>query len=219
MNKWLGPTANKITLGRLPCLVLVLIFVFWLGRDNLVHFWVGASALTIGMILDWLDGWWARNITKKPTSEGQFLDQIVDKLFVWPIWFSLSVVQFGELAWPWLGGSILLLCLDIKSCRKHWENYCRDLVTGFNREHGAVWQGKWKFFCQNVLMCVHVATLCPALGRNPAAWWEHGSEFIRDAGNSLRPYTGVALAVAIGLAGWSLVRRSVMAALDMKDED
>src|SRR5437867_54800 len=101
MGKWLGPAANKITLGRVPCLAFVFSGVFYLGRENLGWFWFGGVAMIVGMFLDWLDGFWAKKITKKPTKEGQFLDQMVDKFFVWPIWIACGVVHRDNLAWYW----------------------------------------------------------------------------------------------------------------------
>ena len=54
--------------------------------------------VTGNMILDALDGYWARNMSK-PTTEGQFLDQFIDKWgFVYPIFFALSGEYFAPSA-------------------------------------------------------------------------------------------------------------------------
>lgn len=216
MNKWLGPGANKITLGRVPCLVFVFVGVFYRGRDDLGWFWVGGIGMIVGMFLDWLDGFWARTMAKA-TKEGQFLDQLVDKLFVWPIWIACGVVHWSDLAWYWYLCSAWLLALDIVSCRKHYANYLADCAKGpdyFDKSHGAVWQGKWKFACENIVNCVLVSGLCPVPAGGGNEWWQVISSVIGDGGRSGYRISIVFVLIALVLANWSILKRNMISSLE-----
>ncbi len=125
---------------------------------------------TLGMVTDGLDGRYARKYSKVgATPEGQFLDQFIDKLFVWVTWFTLLMVLARMLgaslegALFLLGGlaSLYLALLDFRSCKKHWGNYRVDRGKPVNKESGAKWQGKWKFGMENVVICVGLISFCP----------------------------------------------------------
>lgn len=221
---WLNNGANVITLLRLPMLAGVMAGVLMLagalpryGATPLVIFWVTAILQAIGMITDGIDGWFARNHSKVgPTPEGQFLDQFVDKIFVWMTWWLLSLVfhqsgvfaldQLHALAWWWLP-SFLLFGLDLKSCRKHWINYRKDRGKPVNRSHGAVWQGKWKFVMENVVVCVLLGTMAPRLTSGTSFGHQLHGCFVITA-DFLSAFVPVYLFIAIGLACSSLMSRA-----------
>lgn len=208
MGKWIAGGANKITLGRVPCMLLVLYAVFYRGRDHVGWYWLGALALTIGMILDALDGYWARNMSK-PTTEGQFLDQFIDKWgFVYPIFFALSLIMLEELWMGWHPLLLVMLALDVRSCYKHYLKYRVAHKTGqFDPSAGANLFGKVKFAIQNVAICVMVASLCPPVVESSWPLLAWCSNFIGWLGRTLFAAAYVGLAAAIVLALISLNKR------------
>lgn len=206
MKQWFAGGANKITLGRIPCMFLVLYAVFYRGRDSVGWFWVGAVALVVGSLLDLLDGYYARRM-KQESSEGQFLDQFVDKWgFIYPLLFAFSLVRLDTL---WLGWHPLLigmLVLDIRSCYKHYLNYRRAKLTGqFNSESGSISFGKAKFWVQVFVVCLVTASLCPPVEASSAMFFAATSNRIGWIGREgfIGSYVGLALAIVLALLSLS----------------
>jgi len=141
-----------------------------LGREELFLFLVVMQV--IGMVTDGLDGRFARKYSKVgPTPEGQFLDQFIDKVFVWVTWFALMCLVAKTYSHIWqlilfglgLVGSLYLALLDFRSCKKHWLNYLADRGKPLNKESGAKWQGKVKFCMENVVICAGLISFCPVI--------------------------------------------------------
>lgn len=208
MSKWFAGGANKLTLLRIP-FMLVVCFALVIGaRTSLTWFWVAAVALTIGMALDKIDGWYAHYIQPGgPTKEGQYLDQFIDKWgFVYPIWLLLCFLV--PMPWWYYAGLGISLLLDIRSNIGHYRNYRLSLEIGFKKEFGAVWPGKVKFGLQNGIVCVLVAGFCPVdpLGQG-GAWDIELARWILLRHADLRPLIPVALAGLLLLASFSLFKR------------
>ncbi len=212
MKKWTDGGANKITLARVLCMLMAVYAIFDQGQHDIGYFWLGCLMLTIGMWLDWLDGFWARNIANGPTAEGQYLDQLIDKWgFVYPL--------YGFLGWyappPWyiFVGLAVMMLLDIRSNIGHWRNYQHSLIHGFNPSFGAVWPGKVKFGLQNGIICVYVGLLCPLSsygGANEDVLIP--STFLLWAAKWLHHVVPFALLSAILLASASLFKRKKITA-------
>lgn len=218
MSKWFAGGANRITLGRIPCMLVAAYAIFGPGTVSLAWFWLGATALTIGMVLDWLDGYWARNIAPNgPTLEGQYLDQFVDKWgFVYPLLAMLAAAN--EFAWPVYVLLAFMTALDIRSNIGHYRNYRHSLQHGFNKSFGAVWPGKVKFGLQNGIVCVLVALRCPYQdGLALPAWADWPSWFVTWAASYLQHLVPVAFITAIVLASLSLFKRKKISAKALQD--
>lgn len=186
-DRWLNNGANLITLSRLPMIAVILTAIlpvaeylpewYWvLGANAIGIFWLGAIAQVIGMITDGLDGFYAKKISSVgSTSEGKFLDQFVDKLFIWIVWGALTWTLTFYCGWwvllYWYLPSAYLFFLDARSCLKHWRNYCSTRGKEVNDKHGAVLQGKIKFCIENVVVCASFLGLCP-LVVEPFLWYE-----------------------------------------------
>ena len=213
MNKWFAGGANRITLGRIPCMAVVAGTIFGPGSNSLAWFWFGCLMLTIGMWLDWLDGYWARNIAPGgPTLEGQYLDQLIDKWgFVYPLF---GVLAFnGAFDWPIGVLLLIMLALDVRSNIGHYRNYRHSLAHGFNKSFGAVWPGKVKFGLQNGVICVLVGLRCPYVpnsSENPFV--DLPSRFVPWAASYLQYGVPLALLMAIVLASLSLFKRKKITA-------
>jgi len=247
--RWFYNGANLITLMRFPC-IFAICFCFW-PLVTKQDYWFGFMPITLfisgviiqifGMILDGLDGWWAKSELDRSianafpgswwaakftaigsTSEGQFLDQFVDKIFVWVVWFAICALTFdGSLQWLllWWLPSIFLFGLDMKSCTKHWRNYKESVDSEFNSDHGAKKQGKWKFFFENITVCMVLLSLCPPqdvlIGANLLGiveWFGSGAEYLHD-------FAFIPLFVAIVLSCSSLKSRGVKVLKFNKKED
>jgi len=225
--------ANLITLSRIPLTLLILPTILmatelgtsllpswspWIfGVSALGMFWQGGVAQTLALIADWLDGFVARHLSWiGPTAEGQFLDQFVDKLFVWAVWAFLSPVFYRDVfsLFYWYAPAFYLVWLDARSCRKHWRNYLLDRdKPEVEASHGAVWPGKLKFLTQNVVICLNMAALCPEPSftvrlMDPATYWV--SHALHVIGISVQPWSCVGWFVAIALARSSLRQRGVL---------
>lgn len=153
----------------------VIVLVIWLCfatiRDNAaVVFLVLVILQAVGMITDGLDGWYARKFGGGGTPEGQFLDQFIDKVFVWGIWIFSSIalaihgqVELFQLPWVLVWGtlSLWLVYRDTMSCKKHLANYLLDRDKPFNKKSGAISWGKRKFLFENIALCVILLALAP----------------------------------------------------------
>jgi len=208
MSKWFAGGANKLTLLRVPFMLVVCFALVYGARTSLAWFWVGGVALIIGMALDKIDGWYAHYIQPGgPTKEGQYLDQFIDKWgFVYPIWVTLAVLV--PMPWWFYVGSALSIMLDIRSNLGHYRNYRLSLEIGFKKEFGAVWPGKLKFGLQNGIVCVLVAGFCPVDPLGPGdSWHSELARWILLRHADLRPFIPVALALLLALASLSLFKR------------
>jgi phosphatidylglycerophosphate synthase len=177
-------------------------------------FWLGAFFLTVGILLDAADGFWARHISAGgPTREGQYLDQFVDKWgFVYPLLFFLCYDRFATLPIIWHVLVAILLGLDTVSCRKHYRDYRTSVILNiFNPSNGAVGFGKWKFVAQNVAICLLVASLHEPLTLTVSELpWIFGPLFVFLFANP-----SSVLAVAVVLAVLSLFKRSKRAPVSL----
>lgn len=219
--RWFCNGANLITLARIPCIVAIMFYFIPLVRGDPDWYWVSPQSLFVagaffqglGMILDGLDGWWARKVSSiGPTSEGQFLDQFVDKIFVWVIWFAICS-QMYDGSWKWIAlwwvPSLFLFSLDTKSCIKHWRNYVANRGKPVNLTHGAKWQGKWKFLFENVVICMNLLALCPAPVASLDNFSIHVFGWLHWTGSYFHAWASLPLFIAIALACWSLRSRGV----------
>lgn len=214
MSKWTAGGANKITLWRIPFMLVVCFALVYGARSSLAWFWVAGVALIIGMALDKVDGWYAHYIQPGgPTKEGQYLDQFIDKWgFVYPIWLTLCFLV--PMPWWFYVGSVLSLMLDIRSNRGHYRNYLLSLEVGFNKEFGAVWPGKLKFGLQNFIVCVLVAGMCPIhLCADETVWYADLSRWIVSSHKTLAWWAiPTAMSGFLLLASFSLFKRKKISA-------
>lgn len=170
--------ANAITRTRLLFLFLFYPSIFFWG-ENLVWFWFGVAMLIIAFFMDWFDGIWARHIQHcGPTIKGQYLDQMYDKIMIWPPWLTIVYLRFihGADYRHILGPVVIiltttLLAMDIISFSLHHRNYQRDINRlkedsefKFDPKHGAWGDGKIKFALMGTFQCFEVASLCPNTG-------------------------------------------------------
>lgn len=187
------------------------------GRDALFVFLTCVQA--IGMITDGLDGRYARKRSRnrRGSSEGQFLDQCIDKVFVWTTWFVLTGLfwwmargNWGAcgMLFIWSVASLYLFWLDARSCYKHWRNYLADRGKEFNKNSGAVRSGKWKFGMENVSICAGMLALIPLL--NVFGIRDYSARFAQYLAGFLLAVSCVALWSAIALARSSLRARGVL---------
>lgn len=209
MKKWCTGGANILTLLRFPCMLGIL-GCFFCTPMTIGWFWIAALLLTIGLILDWADGFYAKRIVKKPTREGKFLDPFVDKWgFTYPLFAALSYICVMRLPGEWFVLILVLFALDLDSTWEHWKDYRRTLPEGSDgKKHGAVNAGKWKFLLQSFAVCIVTASLCPPIaGEHDVLSWIWISNWIGDAGRYLTAYVQVPLAVATLCAVLSLRQR------------
>jgi len=212
MKKWFAGGASKITLGRIPCMSVAAYAILWQGQNDIGFYWIGCLALVIGMWLDWLDGFWARNIAGGATAEGQYLDQFIDK---WGFVYPLLVIFCYHAPPPWYiyPGLAVMLALDVRSNVGHYRNYQHSLLHGFNKSFGAVWPGKVKFGLQNGIICVWAGLRCPL---HTYAGTDEDvlipSAFVLWAAKWLQYVVPFALLAAILLASASLFKRKKITA-------
>jgi len=225
-DRWLNNGANLITLSRIPVLLFILgpIYAFryelpsWypllLGASLLGIFWQGAIAQFIGMVADGVDGWWARHMSRVgATSEGQFLDQFIDKIFIWVVWWALSLLFYLDTWWMilyWWMPSLYLFYLDCRSCLKHWRTYKSDRGKKVNPESGAVMRGKIKFGFENVVVVLNLAAICPYTGPDLINWYDGPTLVLYYLGLWAQPFSFAFILVAISLARGSLRQRGVL---------
>lgn len=213
MGKWFSGGANWLTLGRFPCMAVIIFCLFGQKPLSTKWFWLGALFLTVGILLDAADGLWARHIARGgPTREGQFLDPFVDKWgFVYPLLFFLCYDMFATLPIVWHVLVAILLGLDVVSSCQHYRDYRTSVrLNVFNRQNGAVWYGKFKFVAQNVAICVLVAGLHDPLKQvfTQLPWIGPFFSFLFE-------YPASVLAVAVVLALLSLFKRSKRAPVSL----
>lgn len=223
-DRWLNNGANLITLSRIPVLLFILgpIYAYryelpsWfpvlLGAPFMGVFWQGGIAQIVGMIADGLDGFYARRLSRGgSTSEGQFLDQFIDKIFIWVVWWALSFLLYTDSSWMilyWWIPSLYLFFLDCRSCFKHWRNYKKDKGKKVNKKHGAVGYGKWKFGFENVVVCSNLAVLITPSSGLEFLYWP--TKMFYEAAYYLQPLSYAIIIVAICLARASLRKRGVL---------
>lgn len=206
MGAFFTGTANRMTLSRLLCLFFVLWAIF--DARHGVYF-VGAAAFTVACILDKLDGYWAWHVAKNPTVEGQFLDQFVDKLFLWPIWGAIAWREVFLFHGLWSVLSLVLIVLDVRSCVGHYRAYRRDRAIGrFNPNHGAVLFGKLKFFFQMFMVGSYLGSRWPVVGWNGQDWFYDFSRLVQYAGEEITVFAPMLVMIAVVLASTSLLTRS-----------
>lgn len=213
MSKWTAGGANKITLWRIPFMLVVCFALVYGARNSLAWFWVAAVALIIGIALDKVDGWYAHYLQPGgPTKEGQYLDPFIDKWgFVYPIWLTLCFLV--PMPWWFYVGTLLSLVLDIRSNIGHYRNYLLSLEVGFKKEFGSVWPGKIKFGLQNFIVCVLVAGFCPVDPKvDGGEWYLELSRWILLRHADLLPGIPWALGGLLLLASISLFRRKKISA-------
>lgn len=226
MGKWVAGGANKLTLLRIPCMFLFLAILFGPGPEHLGWYWLGALLFTIGMILDGLDGYYARHWQPGgATREGKFLDQFVDKWgFVYPVFVGLIVALDLVVPWHFVAGLAALLVLDFVSCRRHYRDYLFTVQVQRRciNQFGAINFGKIKFFAQNLVICLLVAGQFPVSGwqakgwaaafadvvSGPDAWWLELTRLLAKIGSDGRPVAYVLLWAAVLLACLSLRKRA-----------
>ena len=76
--------ANKITLARIICLPLVVLFLFrWGAAGKIMAFLI----FLLASLSDLLDGWFARR-TNTVTSMGKIMDPVADKVLIFGIFIS-----------------------------------------------------------------------------------------------------------------------------------
>lgn len=208
MRKWLAGGANKLTLARIPCMLVVLSCLLRRGEQDKTNFLTVAFFLTIGLVLDWADGFYARNIaTSGPTREGQFLDQFIDKWgFTFPIFGAVTYAAWPNLPGEWIPFVLAMLVLDTVSCRRHRADYLASLkLPKVNLSNGAVSWGKIKFVLQNIAICVAVASLCPPDARG---WLTIGPIDLSAIGRAYVGETHYILSTATVCACLSLRKRA-----------
>lgn len=222
--RWFNSGANLVTWTRIPLTLLILPAIlpvrgylpewypWFFGLSALGIFWQGALAQILAMIADGLDGFVARHLSRKgPTTEGQFLDQAIDKVFVWIVWAAISWLHYDTLfsIAYWYLPSVFLFYLDMRSCRKHWGNYLADREKPYvNPLSGAIKPGKIKFVFQNIVICLNMAALCP-LPEAKVLWYEKLSLFVHTVGYWAQPFSCVGIFIAIWYATSSLRQRGV----------
>lgn len=169
MGKWIAGRANKWTISRLFIMPVVILLMIGWGWTDPAWYWVGALFLAFGMAADYIDGMIAR--IDGPTPEGQFLDQFMDKVFLYPILAAYCVRTFGEFGPHFYLGVAVMFGMDAKSCLEHYRSYRFSVglnPKGLIPSFGAVPYGKYKFWAQNFLSCCLLASRCPANGADGA---------------------------------------------------
>ena len=196
--------ANIMTGARLFCLPFSLPLIFVLGREHLGWYWIGTLIMVIGMVLDGLDGWYARKY-QVASCFGQWFDSFVDKLFIWPHIIAVTLVCNPPFIQVWIVLIGFLAYFDYLSNSKHYRNYRRDRDQPFDPGHGANLWGKTKFVLQNVLVCGYVAGLAPR--QDGGAWHYIASNVIKLIGETLSQGSYLFLLGALTCASRSLWKR------------
>ena len=206
MGKWFAGGANKLTLARIPCMLVVLSCLLRRGEQDKVTFLAVAFFLTIGLVLDWADGFYAHRY-QRSNPRGQFLDQFIDKWgFTYPIFGAVTDAAWPKLPGEWIPFVIVMLVLDTVSCRRHHADYLASLkLPKVNLNNGAVSWGKIKFVLQNVAICVAVASLCPPDARH---WLSLGPIDLSAVGRACVGETHYILSTATVCAVLSLRKRA-----------